>query len=88
MRRLLATLALALLTLALSAAPAQACLWDRDTYNSEREFKSQYQESPGVESLSPGMSSDMILPLAATGSGGLLLIGAFVLALRRPREDR
>ncbi len=92
MRRLLASLVLGVLSLAVVAAPARACINDRDTRHSEREFKSQYQESPGVGSLSPGgapvSSPEILIPLAAGSVGGLLLLGALGITVWRSGPRR
>jgi hypothetical protein len=87
MRRLLASLAFSVLSLAVIAAPARACINDRDTRASEREFKSQYRESPGTDSLSPGgapvSSPEVWVPLAAAVAGVTLLISALGITLWR-----
>jgi hypothetical protein len=84
MRRLLTSLSLAVLSLALLAAPAAACINDSETPSAEREFKSHYQEgSPPSES----QPSSQLITLA-TGTGGALLLGALGLVLFRLREPR
>ena len=92
MRRLLTAVSLGLLSLAVLASPARACINDRDTKTSEREFKSQYEESPGTESLTPGgspsSSSNDLIALVAGGAGGLLLIGALGLTVCRSGSGR
>jgi hypothetical protein len=92
MRRLLTAVSLGLLSLAVLVSPARACINDRDTKTSEREFKSQYEESPGSETLTPGSapssSSDHLISLGAGGVGGLLLIGALGLTIFRPGSRR
>jgi hypothetical protein len=92
MRRLFTVVSLGLLSLALLVSPARACINDRDTKTSEREFKSQYEESPGTESLTPGSppssSSDYLISLGVGGAGGLLLIGALGLTAFRSGSRR
>jgi hypothetical protein len=92
MRRLLTAVSLGLLSLAVLASPARACINDRDTKTSEREFKSQYEESPGSQSLTPGSpsssSSNDLISLVGGGVGGLLLIGALGLTAFRPGSRR
>ena len=82
----------AFLSIALALAlvgPLFACINDTELINHEREFKSQYQESPGTDSLSPGApASNLLIPFAATGAGGVLLLGAACLVLRRPGASR
>jgi hypothetical protein len=91
MRCFLTSVLLSWLSLVVPVAPAHACKWDRDTRNSEREFKSQYDDSPGVKSLSGGdgeSSQGTAIPLAATGAGAALLLGALVLTFNRLGRER
>jgi hypothetical protein len=92
MRRLFASVLLGLLSLLVPVAPSHACKWDRDTRNSEREFKSQYEDSPGVKSLSPGgetePSQGPTLPVVVTGTGAVLLLGALALTFNRLGRER
>jgi hypothetical protein len=92
MRWPFASLLIGLLFLLVPAAPAHACKWDRDTRNSEREFKSQYEDSPGVNSLlpdgAPESSPRTAIPIAVTGIGALLLLGALALTFNRLGRDR
>lgn len=77
------TLSTLLSVLAL-AAPASACLWDREIDNAEREFKSSYPEA-----VVPEVPPESVQPpgydrFAVGGLGALLLGGAMVVATRRP----
>jgi hypothetical protein len=86
MRTLLTATLLGALCLGAGAAPALACINDRDTRTSEREFKSQYREAPETRPTAPAFPySDQALPLAASGAGAALLVGAFTLTARRQR---
>jgi hypothetical protein len=87
MRRLSGWLSLAVLVVALQAGAAQACLWDRDTLSSEREFKSQYQPA-APQPATPASPATPILPIAATGAGVALLLGAVGLTLFRASSPR
>jgi hypothetical protein len=81
----------ALLALPWFAAPAVACLNDRETRWREREFKSQYeQESPGEtpapEENTPGVNLVMAYPRTALGMGGAMALGGLTLGLTRARR--
>ena len=86
MRRSLAVLVLSFSMVLAIAVPAFACINDREVNAKEREFKSQYQEStPSVAptpNYSPG-GQDKLIPIAALGTGSLLLVGAGIVCLRR-----
>jgi hypothetical protein len=68
-----------MVSLALVASAAAACVNDREVDTREREFKSQYLTPKPPEPVSPEPSN---LPLAAAGGGLLLLTGAAVIASR------
>ena len=76
MRPLLATA-----MLAVAAAPAVACINDSELPTHEREFRSSYQadRKPGE----PKQAMPAYLPAVAAIAGGLLLVGAAVVTLRR-----
>jgi hypothetical protein len=69
-----------------AAASASACINDREVNAKEREFKSQYQEStpsnPPKPSYPPG-NQNRLGPIAALGTGTLLLAGAGLVCLKR-----
>ena len=78
MRRLLA-----LLVLAGFAGPAAACINDNELPKYEREFRSQYRGQEGPPATpSSGTPYEYIL----LGTGGALMMGATVIAIRRPRS--
>lgn len=71
----------ACLLLAFAAAPARACLNDREIDGAEREFRSRYGEEPSREPIELGFA-----PLGAVGL--VLVAGAFYVAgRRRAAED-
>ena len=74
MRRIFAVLALAAF-----AAPALACDNSSELPKYEREFRSQYQDTPA----SPPSSSDTHTVTAMTAAGGALAVGAMVVTFRR-----
>jgi hypothetical protein len=80
MRRLLACLALLVLT----AAPAAACINDGELPSHEREFRYQYRERTAPPSYSPARwlspGAQMLI-----GSGLVLMTGAVVVVLNGRR---
>jgi hypothetical protein len=80
-----ASLAAGLLVLA-SAAPALACINDREVNKSEREFKSTYNgDTPRGEPV-PGYTppaEDKGERIALLGGGSVLLLGACAVCLRK-----
>lgn len=73
--------------LALTAVPAAfACINDREIQTHEREFKSQYNiDAPMPQpTVSPEPTDNV--PRFAAGGAALLLVGAAVVTLRRPRD--
>jgi hypothetical protein len=91
MRRLLLVPLLCSGLLAVTAAPARACINDREVEQHEREFKSDYMKQPG----SPGSTTEEAPPpsdgnwlIGASGLGVGLLAGALVLGVTRPSGRR
>ena len=82
MRRFLLCSLVSGLVMVLSGLSACACINDREVNNSEREFKSQYQEKPASESPvsepSPPAASDQLKEYGPLALGGVLLVGAMV----------
>lgn len=76
-----------LLSVLALAAPASACINDREIDNAEREFKSSYPDAvvPEVppESVQPPGYDRFVVG----GLGALLLAGAMVVATRRPARS-
>jgi hypothetical protein len=68
----------ALLALTAFAGPAAACINDNELKSYEREFRSQYQGGGP-----PEPASEPVSPYVAGGAGGLLLVGATAVSLRR-----
>jgi hypothetical protein len=73
------------LALLLSAAPASACLNDREVERAEREFRSQYGTPASPEAPAPASDSseEQVKLYAPLTIGGLLLVGAFVQTARQ-----
>ena len=78
-----------LLALLVVASPATACLNDRESLQSEKEFKSGYIEiqTPAQPAPSPASPTDQLLVFGGSGIGVSLLIGACVVCLVRTRKD-
>jgi len=71
-----------------AAAPARACINDRDVDKTEREFKSNYDfksEYREVPAESPSLSGHGGQELALGGLGAVLLLGAAVITTRKLR---
>jgi hypothetical protein len=89
MRRFLFPFLATLLVLAVHVSSASACINDRDTYKAEREFKSTYEKAAPAPSPSPdpapGETRERLLTWGGGGTGVLLLLGAFVLCVKKPR---
>ncbi len=64
---------------------ASACLNDREVEKTEREFKSSYMEKPAPTApTSPEPAPvNQLLTYGGSSAGAVLLLGGFVLALRR-----
>ena len=90
MSRLVRVLLLTATGLALSAASATACLNDRESAKSEKEFKSSYGDpAPSPPSDAPPYSTptDRLLLYGGTGVGAALLLGGLTVTFlprRRP----
>ncbi len=82
MRKLLTCFALAA-----TAGPAAACINDVELPTHEREFRSQYRtpvtppEPVRSDSADPGNTRVLL------GAGAVLLVGATVVAVRKPRAE-
>ena len=81
MRRMFASLVAALIVV----SGASACLNDSELPGHEREFRSSYQrqvEEPKEEKYLP----TYVVPVAMYSGGGLLLLGAGLVAVRKPSK--
>jgi hypothetical protein len=70
------------------ATPASACINDREVGKAEREFKSSYMGNTPNGQTVPAESSpgeDSTKPIAFLSIGSVLLVGAFVVTLKRPK---
>jgi hypothetical protein len=81
----------AFLLLAAFALPTRACINDREVDRAEREFKSQYLQTPAPNQPAPDPYGtwERTLPTAFLGSG-VLLLGATAVVLsprKRPRGE-
>jgi hypothetical protein len=76
----------ALLTILAIAAPASACINDREVDRHEREFKSNYLDPILPGSLSPE-AEPAVRPLAYGGLGAALLLGAFFVRSRKSADS-
>lgn len=92
MRRVLLCSLLSGLMIVLSSQCAHACINDREVNNAEREFKSQYQESPAsdpsVPVSSPPSASDSLKEYGPLALGGALFVGAMVQVRRRSKTQQ
>jgi len=92
MRWSLRSLLLPLIASVMLSGTAQACINDREVGNAEREFKSNYNYKPGPSSSpSPDASepaaTGRLMVYGGVSMGTLLLIGASVLCLMKPRRS-
>ena len=88
MRTFLLKLVVPALFLAAQAQPALACINDRESLQSEKEFKSSYieKETPPPQYEPPPSNSDQLLTYGGSGLGLALLVGACVMGLVRTRR--
>ena len=79
MKRLPLRAALAVALLPLVAAPATACMWDRETVAHEKQFKSNYLEQPGGTPSGGQYPTTFptVTPLVG-GAGLLMLVGGII----------
>ena len=77
--------ALTLAALLVPAGAATACLNDREVERTEREFKSSYieKQAPPTPTYPEPTPKNNLLTYGGSGAGMVLLLGGFVLALRR-----
>jgi hypothetical protein len=81
----------AVMLLAIHVSPAVACINDRESLQSEKEFKSSYIEKEILplpkEQYEPApSSSDQLITYGSSGIGLALLAGACVLGMVRTRR--
>jgi hypothetical protein len=73
---------LSALVLLSAVLPARACINDREVERAEREFKSQYLQTPPAEPpTSEPAPQSQGLPIAFLGGGTVLLLGATMTVL-------
>ena len=83
----LACLTVAML-LAVHIGTASACLNDRESLQSEKEFKSTYiEKAPPAPQYQPETTGDQLMVWGGSGVGVALLVGACVLGVVRARRD-
>lgn len=96
LRRRFAVAAVAGAGLFFAAAPAAACINDRDTVRHEQEFKSHYnkpatptpQTRPDGEAApAEGGGHNLLLASAGVAIGGVLAIGAVIITLGIGRKS-
>jgi len=86
---ILGTLTL-VMVLAVHVSMAPACINDRESLQSEKEFKSSYieKEAPAPQQYEPQPSpGDQLMVFGGSGIGAALLIGACVMGFVRPRRS-
>ncbi len=65
--------------------PAQACLNDNESPAHEREFRSQYGGLAGLPTMDEFAHENPVSFQLLIGSGTVLLVGGFALAMKRTR---
>lgn len=91
MRHLIFAVCLSLGVLLTHAAPASACINDRETARVERDFKANYEFKSGYQVQDPAPQSSAEEgwgPVTATGSGILLMLAAAGLVTFNMRRFR
>jgi hypothetical protein len=94
MRRSLLALLLASLVLVVPVSSASACMNDRETRKAEQEFKTTYEKEfkSTFEKAAPEYQPEAVEPgkdrlmTWMGGIGSVLLLGAFVLTIRKARS--
>jgi hypothetical protein len=88
--RTFATMLLTAAVVLIGAAPARACLWDRDTVRHERQFKALYPDTPPPAYPGDGAveAGSTLLSYGGSGAGILLLAARLPLSSRGARGLR
>lgn len=86
MRKLLVGFLVLVAVLAVAVGPALACINDRESQRSEKEFRSSYIEVEKPAYQPPPPPENNLLIYGGSGLGASLLLGAGLLGLVRSRR--